>query len=167
MDSEIARLFIDQSVKEFRKQLSQIETCILRLNEDQIWSRGAPHENSIGNLILHLCGNVRQWICSGIGREQDVRDRESEFSAAGGVGSDGLLSRLKQTVNQAIDVISAVTSQRLLEKITPQNVEVTVLAAIYHVAGHFQLHAGQIIFATKIYAGEDLGLYRPAVRKEA
>lgn len=138
-----------------------IESCLSRLNDDQIWSRGAPHENSIGNLVLHLCGNVRQWIGAGVGGEQDIRDRPSEFSASGGLSVAQLSSHLRQTVEHAINIIDATPPERLIVEINPQNTPVSVLSAIYRVVGHFQQHTGQIIFATKIYSGQDLGLYRP------
>ncbi|HEX4229341.1 MAG TPA: DUF1572 family protein [Bryobacteraceae bacterium] len=161
MDSEIATLFITHSTKRLRQMTGHIESCFTRLTDDQIWSRGASHENSIGNLILHICGNARQWIGFGVGAEPDVRDRESEFSAQGGLSRAELLARLNSTVDYAIAIVDKVTPERLVEKINPQREIVSVLDAIYQVVGHFQLHTGQIIFATKILAGEDLGLYRP------
>jgi hypothetical protein len=160
MDSEIARLFLAHSAKQLRQMSGHIELCLNKLTEDEIWSRSSPHANSLGNLVLHLCGNVRQWICAGVGGEPDIRDRDSEFSACGGLGAGPLTARLKQTVEHAIEIIDAVTAERLLKEINPQNRPVTVLEAIYQVVGHFQQHAGQVIFATKLYAGEDLGLYR-------
>jgi uncharacterized damage-inducible protein DinB len=161
MDSEIAQLFVTHSSKKLRQMTSHIESCLARLTNDQIWTRGASHENSIGNLTLHLCGNARQWIGAGVGAEPDIRDRNSEFSAQGGLSRSELLARLNATVEHAVATIDRVTAERLREEITPQNQTVTVLDAIYNVVGHFQQHTGQIIFATKILAGEDLGLYRP------
>lgn len=161
MDSEIARLFIAHSVKTLRQMSGHIESCLPRLTADQIWSRGASHENSIGNLILHVCGNARQWIGAGVGGEHDIRERDSEFSTRGGFSAADLISYLNQTVERAVAILDAVAPERLLDQINPQGYQVSVLDAIYQVAGHFQQHAGQIIFATKIYSGQDLGLYRP------
>lgn len=161
MDSEIARLFLTSSTQRLRQMTGYIESCLAKLTDDQVWSRGAPHENSVGNLILHLCGNMRQWIGSGVGGEQDIRDRPTEFSTAGGLTAADLSSLLKETVDHAVAIIDRVTPARLIEEIHPQNRTVSVLEAIYQVVTHVHQHAGQIIFATKIYAGEDLGLYRP------
>ena|SRR5947209_10841193 len=161
MDSEIAKIFLDYSSKTLRQMCGHIEGCLARLSDDQIWSRGAPHENSIGNLILHLCGNVRQWIGSGVGGESDIRDRDSEFSRRGGLSGPDLLRHLNQTVSHAIEIISRTNEEQLVRETNPQGYRVSGLEAIYHVVGHFEQHTGQIIFATKIYAGEDLGLYRP------
>jgi hypothetical protein len=139
MHSEITKLFLGHSTKKLRQMCGHIESCLGRLSDDQIWSRGAAHENSVGNLVLHLCGNARQWIDAGVGGEKDIRDRDREFSTRGGLGRADLIAHLKQTVE--------------------------VLEAIYQVVGHFQQHTGQIIFATKLLAGEDLGFYRPPISK--
>jgi uncharacterized damage-inducible protein DinB len=158
---EIPELFVDYSAIKLRQMSTQIEACLGRLTDEQIWTRGAAHENSVGNLVLHLCGNMRQWMIAGVGGEKDVRDRDAEFSAKGGIPGSELVARLKSTVEEALAVLDNVTAKRLMDQINPQNYEVSVLEAIYQVVGHFQLHTGQIIFATKIYSGEDLGFYRP------
>ncbi len=162
MQSDLTTLFLAHSTSKLRQMCGHIETCLVRLNDDQIWSRGAAHENSIGNLVLHLCGNARQWICAGIGGEKDVRNRDREFSARGGLSGSDLIAHLKQTVDQATATLAGVTADRLLDEINPQTGPVSVLEAIYQVVGHFQQHTGQIVFAAKILAGQDLGLYRPA-----
>ena len=110
--------------------------------------------------MLHLCGNVRQWIVSGVGGQPDTRDRDAEFLARGGVSVAELAPRLRQTVEEAVAVVSAVPAQRLTERIVVQKYPVTVLEAIYHVVEHFSMHTGQIIFATKMLTGLDLGFYR-------
>lgn len=161
MESEIASLFLRHSAKQLERMSGYIDNCLNRLTDDQIWSRGAPHENSIGNLILHLCGNARQWIGGGVGGEKDVRDRPAEFSATGGISLEDLRSKLKDTVAHATGIIRATPAEKLTVIINPQTGPVSVLEAIYHVVGHFQQHTGQIIFATKILSGEDLGLFRP------
>lgn len=141
--------------------LGYIEACLSRLNDEQVWSRGGSNENAIGNLILHLCGNARQWIVSGVGGVQDVRDRDAEFAVQGDWTREQLLAHLRGTVDEAVAVIKAVTAERLSQVVTPQKHTVLVLEAIYQVVGHFQQHTGQIIFATKLLSGEDLGLFRP------
>lgn len=161
MDGAIAEVFLGSSVKRLRQMTGHIEACLGRLTDEQIWSRGGSHENAIGNLILHLCGNARQWIVSGVGGAQDVRDRDAEFAAQGNWAREQLLAHLKKTVDEAVSVIEVVTPGRLIEIVTPQKQSVPVLEAIYQVVAHFQQHTGQIIFATKILSGEDLGLVRP------
>jgi uncharacterized damage-inducible protein DinB len=125
-----------------------------------VWARGSANENAIGNLVLHLCGNVRQWIVSGVGGQPDVRRRDAEFSAAGGAAIPELLDRLRRAVDEALATLDSVTQARLGERVAIQNYDVTVLEAIYHVVDHFSMHTGQIIFATKMLTGADLGFYR-------
>jgi hypothetical protein len=113
----------------------------------------------VGNLLLHLNGNVRQWILHGIGGQADVRDRDAEFAAQGGSGANDLLARLRDTVEEAIALIRALPARRLLERTSTQGYDCTVLGAIYHVVEHFAGHTFQIIYATKFATGEDLGFY--------
>jgi uncharacterized damage-inducible protein DinB len=158
--STLDRIFLDYSIQELRQSESRIRTCLEKLNAEQVWMRGAATENAAGNLVLHLCGNVRQWIVSSVGAQPDHRDRDAEFAARGGVAPAELIARLHATVEQAVEVLSKVTADRLLERIVVQGYDVSVMEAIYHVIEHFSGHTGQIIFATKMLTGEDLGFYR-------
>ena len=85
MESAVAEVFLQSSVKRLGQMSAHIEACLTHLSDEQIWSRGGAHENAIGNLILHLAGNARQWIVSGVGGAVDVRDRDAEFAAKGEV----------------------------------------------------------------------------------
>jgi uncharacterized damage-inducible protein DinB len=152
--------FVDFSERKLRQLCERIETCLGELNEEQIWWRGAETQNAIGNLVLHLCGNLGQWIVSGVGGAPDTRYRDAEFAARGDVDKQELIRRLRERVEQASGVIGGVSEQRLLERVKPQHYEVTVLEAIYHVVEHFSQHTGQIIYATKLQTGADLGFYR-------
>jgi uncharacterized damage-inducible protein DinB len=157
---EMDRVFLDCSARTLEQLGSRIETCLSMLTDDQVWARGSENENAVGNLVLHLCGNVRQWIVSGAGGRPDARDRDSEFSAQGGIPVAELAGRLRTVVQDAGAVLGAVPAERLLERIVVQKYEVTVLEAIYHSVEHFSMHTGQIIFATKMLTGSDLGFYR-------
>ncbi len=152
--------FLNFSAKKLQLLGSRIETCLGTLNQDQVWARGGDNENAVGNLVLHLCGNVRQWIVSGVGGQPDIRDRDAEFSAKGGASVGDLAQRLRVTVEEAVAVLKAVPEDRMMERIMVQKYDVTVLEAIYHVVEHFSMHTGQIIFATKMLTGSDLGFYR-------
>lgn len=154
------RLFLDYSARKLRQATSRIEDCLGRLSEDEVWSRGTENENAIGNLVLHLGGNVRQWIVAGVGGKQDIRERDSEFAARGGLEPPGLAALLHGTVEEAAAVIEALAPERLSEPLTVQSYNVTVLEAIYHVVEHFSGHAGQIIYATKLLTGEDLAYHQ-------
>jgi uncharacterized damage-inducible protein DinB len=160
MEDDLHSLFLDCSIRRLKQSSARIEACLGKLDEEQVWARGGENANAIGNLVLHLCGNVRQWIVSGVGNQPDIRERNREFSARGGVSIAQLAERLRGTVEEAVAVIGAVAPERLAVRVVIQQYEVSVLEAIYHVVEHFSTHAGQIIFATKMLTGSDLGFYQ-------
>jgi uncharacterized damage-inducible protein DinB len=159
MEDSLHRLFLDCSVRRLELSFSHLEACLGKLTGEQVWARGTENENAIGNLVLHLAGNVRQWIVSGVGGAPDIRERDGEFAARCGSSIPDLKECLRGTVAEAAAVIVAVTPERLAERVTIQKYEVSVLEAIYHVVEHFSLHTGQIIFATKLLTGSDMGFY--------
>ena len=157
----IERAFLDYSAEQLLACTGRIENCLGRLSADQIWTRNSENQNAVGNIVLHLCGNVRQWILGGVGGQPDVRDRDSEFAARGGVQPAELAVKLKATVAEAAGIIRDFPMDRLMERKTIQKVyDTTLMQAIYHVVEHFGQHTGQIIFATKLLTGEDLGYYK-------
>jgi hypothetical protein len=101
----VESLFLQCSAEKLREFLGRIEVSLGKLSDDQIWARGGQNENAIGNLALHLSGNVRQWIISGLGGNPDHRDRDSEFAAQGGFTKAELSARLRDTVESAARVI--------------------------------------------------------------
>ncbi len=151
--------FLRVSRKELRQGCARVSDCLGRLAEQQIWHREHAIENSIGNLVLHLSGNVRQWIVSGVGGQPDNRDRDWEFATRDTLPAAALTERLSGTVDEADAVLAAVPADSLLETRSIQVYEVTVLHAIMHVLTHFAGHVGQIIWATKHLTGQDLGYY--------
>src|SRR5262245_31019741 len=104
----------------FDKYLPRIVTCLELLNEEQIWWRPNPSTNSAGNIVLHLCGNVRQWIISGLGGAPDIRERDKEFSEAGPISRRALIKKLKQTMAEASGVLGDVTPATLRRELSIQ-----------------------------------------------
>lgn len=156
----IESLFLQFSVEKLKQFTERIDICLKTLSEDQIWTRGDENENAIGNLVLHLTGNVRQWIVTSLGNDPAKRDRDSEFSARGGRSSAELAAALHDTVGRAAQIIAGLDTDRLTRTYEIQNYRVSGVEVIYHVVEHFAQHTGQIIFATKMMAGSDLGFYR-------
>jgi uncharacterized damage-inducible protein DinB len=154
------RLFLDYSARKLRQLSGRVQDCLGRLTEEQIWARGAENENAVGNLVLHLGGNIRQWIVAAVGGRPDIRQRDAEFSARGGLAATGLAEHLGGIVEEAARVIETLAPERLTERLTVQSYDVTVLEAIYHVVEHFSGHTGQIVYATKLLTGDDLGYHR-------
>ena len=139
--------------------LPKIERCVEKLTDEQVWWRPNPESNSIGNLLLHLSGNARQWIVCGLGGEQDQRQRQTEFDERDGIPRDELLDKLRTTVADVGDVLAHFDPARLLDEYPIQGTRATALAAIFHVTEHFSMHAGQIILLTKLLTATDLHFY--------
>lgn len=131
-----------------------------------VWWRANEESNSVGNLLLHLAGNVRQWIVSGVGGAADVRYRAGEFEArAGGsaqLGADDLLSQLDRVLDDADAVLARLTLEDLSTRRSIQGRDYTVLEAVYHVVEHFALHLGQIILVSKMHAPGAVRFYEDA-----
>ena len=155
----IESTFLAYSADKLTQLRGRIETCLAKLTPEQIWLRHTDNENAVGNLVLHLTGNVRQWILSGVGGQPDARVRDTEFAARGGVEPAELRTRLRATVDEAAALIRALPAARLADRLTVQGYDIAVLEAILHVVEHFSGHTGQIVFATKFLTGEDLGFY--------
>ncbi len=156
---DVAQLFIRATTARFRDEyLPRIERALAGFPDASLWWR--PHENTtcIGNLLLHLAGNVRQWICSGVGGASDGRDRAAEFAARDGSDGATLLAALRATVEEACEVIDALDAAALLERRRIQGFDTTVLEAVYHVLEHFGWHAGQITWIAKERLGEQHGI---------
>jgi len=160
MASQVETLFLDFSIRKLEQFLGRIGECVAKLNHDQIWLRSGDHENAVGNLLLHLSGNMRQWIVSGIGGQPDTRLRDKEFAARGELGPRELMQKLEISVAEALAVLKTLAPDRLLETYQPQKYRVTIMEGIYHVVEHFAQHTGQIMFATKLLTGQDLGFYK-------
>ena len=152
--------FIDRSRRYFGSEyLPKIRRCVRELSDEDLWWRPNAESNSVGNLLLHLAGNVRQWVVSGIGAEADVRERQAEFDADRGLARDELLDRLEDALRQVDRVLAQLSPDRLLERRSIQGREVTVLEALYHAVEHFGMHTGQIIYIAKLRTGADLRFY--------
>jgi hypothetical protein len=151
--------FLTFSADKLTQLMGRIDSCVQKLTPEQIWMRADANQNAVGNLLLHLNGNVRQWILHGVGGQADVRDRDAEFAARDGAGAKELLARLRATVEETAALLRTLPAGRLMERVRTQGYDCTVLAAIYHVVEHFAGHTFQIIYATKLCTGEDLGFY--------
>jgi uncharacterized damage-inducible protein DinB len=142
------RVFLNYSIEKLQQYESRINACLDRLTYQQVWARNAEAQNAIGNLVLHLCGNIRQWLLSGVRGDPDTRERDAEFAARDGAQIAELKLRLHETVAEAVTLLRSLPAERLGAPLNKQGYNVTVLEGIYHVVEHFSHHAGQIIFAT-------------------
>lgn len=152
---------------------AKIAAAVRTIPADKLWWRANDASNSAGNLILHLNGNVRQWIISGVGGAPDARRRDVEFAAQGGADRETLLTGLMTTCAEADAVLARLTADSLTQGVTIQGRDTTVFAAVYHVVEHFSGHAGQIILLAKSFTpgavrfyDDTAGLARPLFLEE-
>lgn len=158
---ELANLFLEISRKELLdKYWLQLREAVCSLTEEQVWSRPNDASNSIGNLLLHLNGNVGQWLVASFNKTDANRNRPHEFAERGPTPVSGLVARLASTVEEAGAVLCRLTDEDLATTFTIQGKTVTGLEAIFHCISHFILHYGQIVYAVKAMKGRDLGFRR-------
>jgi uncharacterized damage-inducible protein DinB len=143
----------------FEESLTRILTCLDKLTNEQIWWRPNESSNSIGNLVLHLCGNVRQWIGSGLGDLEDHRKRQTEFDERRVISKENLVSELLTTMMMAREIISTLPENELLKLRPVQTFEETGLTILIHVTEHFSYHTGQIAYITKLLSDSALAFY--------
>ena len=137
----------------------RILKCLDQLDDSQIWWRPNESSNSIGNLVLHLSGNVRQWIYSGLGRNNDFRNRQTEFDERGPISREDLREKLTSTMELVRPVITNIPTEELLKIRSVQTFEETGMTILVHVTEHFSYHTGQIAFITKMLNNKSLGFY--------
>lgn len=157
--AQLGEDFLGVSRRRLAVRLARIEDCLGRLSDDQIWARRHDIENAVGNLVLHLCGNITQWIVGGVGGGSVSRDRDGEFARREPLAAPDLVSRLRSAVRDADEVLNGLAPGDLIQPRRIQGYDVTVQQAIYHVVEHLAEHTGQIIWATKGLTGDDLGFY--------
>lgn len=161
IDTELASLFLAFSRKTlFELSWPRIKECVAPLTEEQVWWRPNPASNSIGNLLLHLDGNIRQWLIASFNKTEDKRNRPAEFSAQDGLNVGDLLARLGATLDEAVRVLDRLTVEELLAPYEIQGYHVRGLDAVYQVVAHVALHYGQIVYITKNLTGKDMGFYK-------
>lgn len=157
--SSLSNEFIEQAIFRLHENTPKIEKCLSLLAEEEIWKHPNPSSNSVGNLILHLCGNITQYITASLGGEEDHRNRDLEFSMKGGYTKTEILDKLKSTISQAVSVLKNLKDQDLIKIRSVQGFEYSGMASIIQVVEHYSYHTGQIAFWTKLLKDQDLEFY--------
>ncbi|MCG8608243.1 DUF1572 domain-containing protein [bacterium] len=143
----------------FDDSLPRLKKCLSLLSEEEIWFRPNAQTVSVGNLVLHLCGNVRQWIISGLSGAQDVREREKEFSEPGPIPPQELVKRLESTMNEVRIILADLEPASLLEERSVQGRRESGVSILVHVVEHFSYHVGQVSYSIKSHKDLDLGYF--------
>lgn len=146
--------FKADAIGTLRGCLERIEHCVKQLSEEQVWWRPNPQMNAVGNLLLHLAGNLRQWLVSGVGGAPDHRRRQEEFDQRAPMPKAELLTKLRQVIEEAEAAVAKQTEAELLRVRPVQHWNTTALTAISHAVGHLEGHAQEIIYITRMLLGE-------------
>jgi uncharacterized damage-inducible protein DinB len=159
MQNAIIKEFLHQSIYRMNESTARITKCLGQIDENETWQSPNKNCNSIGNLLLHLCGNIRQYIVSALGGVNDTRERDKEFSEKPGQHKAALLSQLANTVSEAITIVKDLEEDRLIKIYSVQGFNLSGIGIIIHVTEHYSYHTGQIAFLTKQITNKDLGFY--------
>ena len=160
LHGDTKRYFIECCRTKLKKEyLQKIEDCLSILTDEDIWWRGHETNNSIGNLILHLSGNIRQWISHHLGGKEFVRERDKEFAERNHISKADLIRHLQNAIADVDSVLDQFSTIKLRSLYTIQGYSVTGLEAILHITEHFSYHVGQIVYITKLRTGKDLKFY--------
>ena len=151
---ELAVVVGTAAAHELESALMRIKHCLGQLTDEQVWQRSQPSLNSIGNLILHLCGNLRQWIVAGVGEASDVRNRPAEFAERGPVPKQELLCRLEAVVEEVKGILTGVDARQFAEVRRIQGFDVTGAAAIFDSVPHFRGHTQELVHMTRLQLGD-------------
>ena len=157
--SNFSTEFIAQSIIRLQENTPRIEKCLAQISEEEVQQKPNSSTNSIANLILHLCGNITQYINSSLANQPDNRHRDLEFSSSNNLSKKELLTKMEDTVASAISVLENISESELLRKRSVQGFELSGIGIIIHVVEHFSYHTGQIATQTKLLANSDLGFY--------
>ncbi|MFO0840569.1 MAG: DinB family protein [Phycisphaerae bacterium] len=156
---EFARDFVEYAAQKLEQNRAQIARCAGLLSTGQLWSRVNPRCNSVANLILHLTGNIREWIVSGVGGEEFKRDRPAEFAARGPMPHVAVIEPFNATLAAAARVILGLGAAELATSRTIQGYKITAQVAVMHVVEHGSYHCGQIVHMAKAILDVDLSQY--------
>ncbi len=159
MHQDLATEFREQAIYRMEESTRMLRIALGELPESDLWERPNAASNSVGNIILHLCGNIRQYAISALGGSEDVRERDAEFAARGGLDKAALLEKLLATVEQANATIARADAENLLCERSVQGFRLSGMGIILHVVEHYSYHTGQIAFWTKLLRDKDLGFY--------
>jgi uncharacterized damage-inducible protein DinB len=145
--------FLDLAEGYLDEYLRKIRVSLGHLSADQVWWRANPASNSAGNLVLHLCGNLSQWVLAGLAGEDVTRKRSEEFTAFRSMDKDALLARLDDVVARVRVVLRGLTPADLARARHVQGDDTDGAGVVFHVVEHMSYHTGQIVLLVKQLAG--------------
>ncbi len=159
IEDEWVSEFLENSIFRLDEGTRMIKISLDSVSESNIWKKPNDSSNSIGNQILHICGNMTQYIIASLGEQDDYRKRDEEFSINGGLTKTQLIQKLENTVKKARLVLNGCNKRQLIKKREVQGFTLSGIGIVIHAVEHYSYHTGQIAFWTKLMTNKDLGFY--------
>lgn len=143
----------------FKEGVTRLKKCLAQLTEEEIWHRPNANSNSMGNITLHLCGNVRQWVIAGLGGAKDIRHRQQEFDEKGPIPVEKMLQDLDALMEEVEELLNQTSAEDLLKTYSVQGFRESGISILVHVTEHFSYHVGQMTYYVKLVKDMDMGFY--------
>ena len=160
LDQSFLQLFRTEIKRRlFEESQLRLERCLNELSEADIWWRPNENSNSVGNLVLHLCGNARQWILAGLGGALDQRRRQTEFDERGPIPRAELIQKVSEVMSEINEVLDRLQPEDLERPILVQGFDETGLSILIHVVEHFSYHVGQMAYIVKARLDKQTNFY--------
>ena len=160
MQDQFTTLFLQEIHRRiFDENFPRLKKCLGELTESEIWQRPNENSNSMGNIALHLCGNLRQWVVAGLGEQEDVRERQKEFDERGPLPVEQLLEKIETVAIDIAKVLEHVKAEDLVRDYTVQGFAENGISILVHVTEHFSYHVGQMTYFVKAIKDMDIGYY--------
>jgi hypothetical protein len=145
---------INAFIQTFERDLNKLEAEINQYPDDSsLWKVSGEITNPAGNLCLHLCGNLQNYIGSLLGNTGYKRNRPLEFSARG-LSKEELIKEIHRTKVSVLSTLGKLDEQ-ILEEIYPEETlgyPMTTGYFLIHLFGHFGYHLGQINYHRRLLA---------------
>lgn len=160
IDQSFLNLFVSEIKRRlFEESQVRLERCLNELSEADIWWRPNENSNSVGNLVLHLTGNARQWILAGLGGTSDQRRRQAEFDERGPISRAELIQKVHDVMSEIDGVLDRLKPEDLERPIVVQSFDETGLSILIHVVEHFSYHVGQMAYIVKARLDKQTNFY--------
>lgn len=143
----------------FEDSISRTKKCLNFLSDEDIWYKPNENSNSVGNLVLHVCGNARQWLLSGLGGAEDIRQRQTEFDEKGPLPKAELFKHLDDLQVDLEILFSRIQPEDLVKIYGVQGFNESGFGIIMHVVEHFSYHVGQMTYFVKARKDLDTGYF--------
>ena len=153
--SDPAEGFVGEACNTLRGAVTRVKHAVHQLSDDDLWWRPHPDMNAAGNIMLHLCGNLSQWVLAGVGGEPFDRDRDGEFAVRDGIARDDMLARFDDVTTRSEQIIASLAADDLTRKTRIQGFDTTVIAAVMHAVSHLEGHAQELIYIARLRRGSD------------